>query len=86
MRHVDGDRVMIMRTDLTEEELGSLQEIISPYFTRISELEQQIMLLRTALNSIAKAYLRGLGINGDMDLNTKTGAITRTSKEDINGH
>ena len=63
-------------TQLPKAQLDELTSLIQPYLQQIQQLEQKLAMLRGAANAIGGAYLRGLGIKEQVNIDLATGLLT----------
>ena len=70
---------------LSEQQLKQLQQLLGPYFNKLQALEMQSNSVREVINNIAGAYLTGLGISSEMNIDLVTGDLTPSKVAQIDG-
>ena len=70
---------------LSEQQLKQLQQLLGPYFNKLQALEMQSNSVREVINNIAGAYLTGLGIPSEMNIDLVTGDLTPSKVAQIDG-
>ena len=70
---------------LTDLQLRRIQQKLGPYFASLQQLELQMNVVRKAIDDIAGAYLIGLGLPENQNIDLISGVLTPLSAE-RNGH
>jgi len=63
-------------TGLSEIQLQQLTGLLSPYLVELQRVESQANAMRQTINTIASAYLAGLGLPVNMNIDLKSGVLT----------
>lgn len=66
---------------LSAGQLAVMKSIIGPYLQRIGELQADLAGTQKALDDIAAAYLRGLGMDPFVNIDLVTGEVTPKPRE-----
>lgn len=73
-------------TQLTPGQIKQLQNMIGPYLVQLEAQEQKANSIRTTINAIAGAYLVGLGLPAELNVDLQTGMLTAvTAPENASG-
>ena len=60
---------------LTPTELAKLLQVISPYMTRIRDLEKDLAEAKAMFHNLLAAWLNGRGLEGQWNFNFQTGQV-----------
>ena len=60
---------------LTPTELAKLLQVISPYMTRVRNLEEDLASTKTTFHNLLAAWLTGRGLEGQWNFNFQTGEV-----------